>query len=483
MSPRARPRDPWPFVLAAAHLAHTLWYASLYPDGVHDPDLLAYFVYFRSWLEGSTALHDTAYFAVPKPLLVFVLGPLGSPAAAFAVSALGAAALGALVYLIGRDVFGRTAGILASALLLLDVDRATLALHASADFFVALFLYASIHAALGRRYVRAGVALALAALVKPVALPCLVHLLAVDGSERRRARIAAAIPLVAVPLTLLANHWLLGSPFAMQRALAGFAAMSDGTPMPAAELIRFVVWVELVKTLFVATAPLGVLGIVVWIGRDRRRLGHPFFLAPLALLGGYVGLAAVTPVVPYARFFWPIQVWFGCFVVFGMLETARHLAPSGRLGWGVAAVLFVFLFDEQMSRQLAYRARFATPFQQAMCLVGDVDGVLATAHATGDSVLAPASLTPYLLWRSDEARRAPSRVRVAELEPATDGKTPPEWVLYVPRAFVRESTRAAVEALLASGLYQPLIAGEDGVGALYVRRDHRARTPTPTPTS
>ena len=79
-------RDRWPLGLFALHVAHGLWFAHLYPAGVWDPDLVAYFIYFENWVAGIRALHTIDYFTVPKPLLVFVLGPLGSAAAAFAIS-------------------------------------------------------------------------------------------------------------------------------------------------------------------------------------------------------------------------------------------------------------------------------------------------------------------------------------------------------------------------------------------------------------
>ncbi len=464
-------RDWWPVAIGGLHAAHTLCFGAMYPDVVFDPDLVAYFVYFKNWLTGTMALHDVAYFTVPKPLLVFLLGPLDSAQAAFAVSAGAAGLFGALVYLIARRVFDRNVAAACALLLLVDVDRATLTARASADFFLALFLFASIHAALVRRYVWSGMAIALAALVKPVALPCVVHLLLVDGEDRRRAWVGAAVAIAALPLIALSNQALLGSPFGTQRFFAGFAAMSDGEQMPTGDLLRFILWVELVKTIFVATAPFGVLGLVVWIGRDRSRLTHPFFVAPLALAAGYVVLSLTTPFIAFARFFWPIHVWFGCFIVFGMIETARRLAPEPRaLRMATAALLLFFLFDEQMSRQLHYRTHFAAPFDDAMRFVESTDGVLASARAAGDTVLAPIAFFPYLLWTLDDARKQPSLVRVAE-DPGGAPDVPPDWVLYVPGVFIRQETRARVQALLESGLYQPIVAGTDNVGALYLRRD------------
>lgn len=472
-TPSTAARDRWPYLLAAAHVAHTLWFGSAYPEVVYDPDLVAYFVYFANWLGGVTALHDVPYFTVPKPLLVFLLGPLDSAQAAFAVSALAAGAFGALVYLIARPALGRGVAIVASAMLLVDVDRATLTARASADFFLALFLYAAVLATMRRRFVLSGVAIALAGCVKPVAIPCLVHLLAVEGPDRRRAWRAAAIPLVALPLTLACNHLLVGSAFGTQRLFAGFDAMTDGTHMATGDLLRFVLWVELAKTIFTATAPFGVLGLCVWIARDRSRLTHPFLIVPLALLGGYVALSVTTPFVAFFRFFWPVQVWFSCFIVYGIVEACRAVVPEPRrLRLAVTAALLFFLFDEQMARQLRYRLRFATPFERAMRFVGSTDALLAAERAPGETILTPLAFLPYLVWTIDEARTRPALVRLAEMHDAQG--PPPDFVLYVPQLFLREQTRGWVDALLASGLYRPLLADAGGAGALYVRQDRPA---------
>ena len=469
-------RDYWPLAVAAAHLAHTLWFASAYPEVVYDPDLLAYFVYWKNLVTGVTALHDTPYFTVPKPLLVFLLGPLDSAQAAFVVSAIGAALFGVLVYLIARRVFGQAVAVLCSAALLLHIDHATLTARASADFFLTLFLFGSIYAALTRRYLLSGLAIALAALVKPVALPCLVHLLAVEGRDRRRAWAGAAIALVALPLTLLANHVLIGSAFGTQRFFAGFASMHDGAQMPTGDLLRFVLWVELVKTIFTVTAPFGVVGLIVWIGRDKKRLTNPFLLVPLALLGGYVVLSVTTPFIAFLRFFYAVQVWFACFIIFGIVETCRRLAPESRALRATAmATLAFFLFDEQMSRQLKYQSHFATPFQRAMTFVATTDGVFATARSSGETILTPLAFFPYLLWTIDDMRLHPALVRMAEVQDHEGAQTPPDWVLYVPQAFLRQEARAPVEALLNSGLYMPVLASADSTAALYVRRDHAER--------
>lgn len=459
-------RDLWPLVLAGLHLLHSLWFASLYPEGMYDPDLLAYFVYFANWLGGVTALQAIPYFPVPKPLPVFLLGPLADVHAVFALSALLSAWLGVVVYLIGRRAFGRTAGVAWSLLLLLDVDRAVLTLHSSADLYVTALLLSSILATMTQRYACSGLMLALAALVKPVTLPCALHLLAVDGADRRRAWTAALVPLLAVPLTLGANWTLLGAPLGAERLFAGFDAISRGELMPAGELVRFVVWVQLAKHAFVATAPFGMIGLAVWLAADRRRLAHPLLLVPLLLLAGYLAMSLRVPFVPFFRFFWPIQVCFLGFLVFGIVETARRLAAGRqRLAIGLTAAVLVFVADDLLTRQLHYRRQIADPFREAMAFVADVRPMMAEERDAGETILTPFVFLPYVLWTIDDTRRAPALVTAAELAPP---EAAPDWILWVPRALLDRESRERIGRLVASGTYEPRVVR--GESALLERR-------------
>src|SRR5262249_12634069 len=97
------PRDWWPFGILAANLMQALAAAGLYPGHRLDPDLLAYLPYFHNWASGDATLHSAAYFTAPKLLLVFTLGALGNPGAAFACTAAVSALLGLVVYLLARD--------------------------------------------------------------------------------------------------------------------------------------------------------------------------------------------------------------------------------------------------------------------------------------------------------------------------------------------------------------------------------------------
>src|SRR5262245_8430574 len=73
------------------------------------------------------------YFPIPKPLPVFVLGPLGNASWAFYCTALSSAFLGTLVYLVARHFFGQVSGLLLSLFLLLDPLKGALTLRSSAD--------------------------------------------------------------------------------------------------------------------------------------------------------------------------------------------------------------------------------------------------------------------------------------------------------------------------------------------------------------
>lgn len=469
--PAARRWDPWPAAVFLLHLGHALWFARRHPASIWDPDLVGYFVWFESWLAGTTALHGVEWFPVPKPLMVAVLGPLGSAPAAFAASAVVAGALGALVYLVAARAFGRSAGILAGLVLLLDVDRAVLTLRSSADLWVAALVFAAIWCTMTRRYVLSALAIGLAALAKPVALPCVLHLLAIDGPDRRSARRAMALAFLAVPLVACANLALLGTPSGSARFFAAFDGHHQGGVMGPPDLIHFVLWVQLKQVIFGSTAAFGLVGLACWLARDRTHLASPVVLVPALLLGGYVAMSAVVPFVPMARFFWTIQVSFLTFVVAGMLEVARRVAPVRRpVRLGLAAVLVCFLADDLLVRQLDYRRRATEPFDRALAFVRKAGPVLAAERATGETVLTSLAFLPWLVWTLDDVRAQPQLVRT-RLGDAGDADAP-AWVLYAPAAFPDAEMRARLERMLASGEYDVRVA--DGEAALFVRRD-RAR--------
>jgi hypothetical protein len=274
------------------------------------------------------------------------------------------------------------------------------------------------------------------------------------------------LPLLAIPLTLGANLALLGSPLGAERFFAGFDAMSQGELMPTGELIRFVAWVQLAKHTFAATAPFGIVGLAVWLSDDRHRLTHPLLLVPILLLGGYVGMSMQVPFVPFFRFFWPVQVAFLGFIVFGMLEVARLFAGRRGLRAAVTITLLFFLSDEMVTRQLEYRRQFADPFEQAMAFVQDAQPTMVHERHAGQSVLTPLAFLPYLLWTLEDARQVPTLVTAAE---HADPTVSPDWILWVPRVMLDRESRERIRRLVTSGAYTPRVVRGDA--ALLVRRD------------
>ena len=53
-------RDPWPGALFVLHAGQALAFAAAHPLLRAGTDLVAYFVYFRSWWTGDTSLRTNA---------------------------------------------------------------------------------------------------------------------------------------------------------------------------------------------------------------------------------------------------------------------------------------------------------------------------------------------------------------------------------------------------------------------------------------
>lgn len=458
--------DRWPWAIFAAHLAHNLWFASRHPKFLWDPDLVAYFVYFRNWLAGDTGLRGVEYFTVPKPLLVFLLGPLGHPLPAFVLTALVSAALGVLVYLTVGRMLGRATGVLTALLLLLDVDRALLTVRSSSDLYVAALVFASIWCTLTRRYRLSAAAIGLAALAKPVALPCVLHLLAVDPPDRRRAALAVPIALLAVPAVAVANTALLGTPLGSPRFFAAFEAQHLGVAHGPAALVHFVSWVQLKQVIFGGTAVFGFVGLAAWLTADRRRLASPFLLVPCLLLAGYVAMSAVVPFVPISRFFWSIQPVFMAFIVWTMVESTRRVSGTKPvLHVALAGALACLLARDLGVRQLDYRRRAMRPFEDAMAFVERASPRLVAERQAGETVLTPIAFLPWFVRTLDDARRRPELVDIGE---AADSAAQPDWIVYTPSVFLSPAVRRRFDGLVATGDYEARYV--EGGAALLARR-------------
>jgi hypothetical protein len=443
--------DRWVAGLFALHLAHALVLAHWFPNHVFDADLLAYFVYFRNWVTHNAALFGVPYFTHPKPLLVFTLGPLASASLAFYCSAIASAILGSLLYLIGREAFGRMAGILFSLLFLADSSTSVLTLKSSADMYITFFLFLALYLYGRGRWVGASVSLFLSALIKPVTLPCALCFLIPDVRSKK-GWLCALFPVLAIPLTLWANKVLLGSLFGSDSFFREFAALRDSSPIATGDVVHFAFWTQLVKNRFVTTAPLGFVGVLVWLARDRRRLTSPLFLMPLLFVIGYLMLSIASPYMPFFRFFWALEIWFLGFLAFGILETARRLSRGQRwLEFAAAGLLLFFLANDLIILQLRYRDQFAIPFEESMAFVSSTRETLANKPVAGERILAPLAFLPYLMW---ELNGRSSIVITAEHAAVQGYDGRPEWILDVPDIYANPRTRDFVAQLVKDGGYR-----------------------------
>jgi len=465
-APRVRSArvDWWVPGILLANLAHVFAFSRAYPQHRLDPDLLAYFTFYRNWVAADPTLHGLAYYTGPKALLVFTLGALNDASAALACTAVASAALGVIVYLVARDAFGRAPALAVSCFLLLDPSKAFLTLKSSADLYLAVLLFLAILLADRERLIAAALCLFLSALIKPVTLPCATYFLAAPGSRRRRCT-AALIPFAAVPFILLANHALLGSAFGGSRFFGEFASMAAHDPLGPGEVVHYAVWSQLIKNRFVSTASWGLVGLLLWVADDRARLNRPLLLMPLLFLCGYVGLSALLPFPPYFRYFWPLEVWMLAFVAYGAFEGARRLAAGDqRLRRAIIAIVLALLADGLIGHQLDYQRDYAAPIERSLRFAAAATDVLQAR--TDGSVVAPLGLLPYLMWRVPAAGRG-GRVDTAERLAREQLAPRPDWIIDLPRMYKTEAARQWIATLAHDGGYQ--VYGSDGESSLLVR--------------
>jgi hypothetical protein len=455
----SRSLDWWAAAVFAVTIAQVLALARLYPEHRFDPDLLAYFTYFRNWLSDDRTIQHLPYFTAPKLLLVFTLGALGDATRAFYCSAAASGALGVVLYLLCRDSFGHPTAVLTSLVLLFDPSKAMLTLTSSADLYLALLLFLAVLLCDRGRPLAAAVSLLGAALVKPVALPCAAYFLLGDGRTRRHW-LAAAIPFLAVPIMLLGNRALLGHALGGTQFFVEFASMGGAAAIGPGEVVHFALWSQLVRSRFVATASFGVVGLLLWITGGRARLIRPLLLMPLLFLGGYLGLSVVTPFPPYFRYFWPLEIWFLPFVIFGAVEGARRIAAGDRrLEYAVAAVILVLLADGLVGRSIDYRRDYALPAEQSMQLAESARDILRAHRQAGEVVLVPLGLLPFMLWEFPEAARD-QLVYTAERVARDDTPVQPDWILDVPGMYTSDRARERVAALLQQRRFTVVIGNE-----------------------
>lgn len=461
-------KDFWPFLLFTIHLGHALLFGHLYPHHRYDTDLIAYFIYFRNWFNQSPALYAVNFFPVPKPLPVFLLGPIGNVNWAFYLSAIASASLGSLVYLIARKFFGRTAGLLFSLVLLLDPMKGILTVESSADLYLGLFFLLTIYLSSINHPLLASGSLLLSALVKPVTLPCTLYFLLDSNIEKRQRWICTVLPLLAIPLTLFVHHAVLGGTTSLARFISEFTSLRDIPALTPGQVPSFVLWTQLVKTRFPLTALWGFLGILLWLTSDRRHLTSPLLLLPLLFLFGYIGLSLSNPYTPFFRFFWSIELWFLGFLSYGIVEGMRRLFPNQELARkGAVCLLLFFLLDDSLKYYFSYRNKFALPFEDGMAFVNNSLQVLEQEKKAAETVLTSLAFVPPVLWALNVYGRTDIVFSVEE----SSVKAPalkPDWIVYVPTISANPRTQQWVDHLLSEGGYQARFT--DGSSVLFHRK-------------
>ncbi len=456
-------RGFWPLVLFGVHFAHAFLAAHLYPYHIHDTDLYAYFIYFRNWLEQILVLHPTQFFPVPKPLLCFTFGLLGNAQWAFYCSALASAFLGSLSYLIGRHFFNHATGLFLSIFLLLDPLKGILTVESSADLYLTVFLFSAIYLFSTNRFLPSSCCLLLSALVKPVTLPCALYYL--NAGKKGWAYIT--LPLLAIPLTLLANQLLLGNMTGSSRFFAEFTALRDLSPIASSQLLHFIFWIQIVKTRFILTASWGFLGFLLWTSNDKRHLRSPFLSMMFLFLLGYLTFSVFSPYTPLFRFYWPLEIWFLAFLIYGIVESTQRIFSSAK--WarvGARGLLLFFLLDDSLRYYFTYRNDFAIPFEKGMAFVASSVQVIGRERNAEETVLISLAFVPYVMWELEV--RARPLVIAAEVAAKEKQAFKPDWIVYVPEISANQRVKDFVGLLTGGGEYEPRLS--NGTSVLFHRK-------------
>jgi len=291
--------SPWiwtlTLILFAIHFFHLLFMQHLYPYQIYDSDLLSYFVYYQNLIHNQQVLLS---YMIPKPLAVFLLGPLDSPQAAFYCTLVIASLLGGLSFLVGTHFLGPLCGVLLSLFLLLDPHRNILALRSGVDLYLAFFLFLAIHLTVVKRPGLASLSLLLAALEKPVAIPCGWFFLLEAELTWKRKLLYGFLPLLALPITLFFYEIVLGTPSMSADMVDDFVIVRQFPPISPSTFFHYVFWSWLTEASYLHVIPWGFVGVLLWLKENRQRLLSPFFLLPLLFLFGYFILSFFQSYVP-----------------------------------------------------------------------------------------------------------------------------------------------------------------------------------------
>lgn len=451
-------------------IAQGLWLASSYPAAHLDADLLSYLASYRDWRVGEPAAFA---YMVPKVLPVFLLGPLGTPERAFAVS-LGVSAIGgALFFALANATFGRVVAVLAAALYVLDPMRMVLTLRSSVDLYSGVALLGAMLALRRPAVLLAGFLVLVAALGKPVAALCGIAVLFAPRVSWRRRLAAAALPALAIP----ASAWLDAalerrpflSPFALPDQHERFVAVAQASARSWTGFLDLIVDDWLGRLLFAHTWPLVLTGIALYAFASLRgRLGEGdrrawILLVPGLLAASYVGLAAVHPFVAFTRFFWLPSAVLALLAAYALVEIARRLPGTGAVGAAVAVLLVAALLLDRAADH-RFRARLMlAPFESHASLAGRAMDVIADERQCPGEAIVPLAYLPLAAWRAPDKIH---RGALCAVEDWADGRgcEDPECVLVMPAAPTTERARVALARFVAGAQPTEVV---DEHGALY----------------
>ena len=473
---RAAERWGLPLTFGVLVVLQGAWLALAHPALRLDPDLLSYLTHWRDWRAGVPASFG---YTVPKVLPFLLFGAAGSPEFAQALSILCAAAAGAALVDVSRRSFGIAAGLLVGLFYLLDPLRVVLMLRSSADLLVGVGLILAAWA-WSRGHVRAaGLALLVAALAKPMAVPCgLVLLLPQAAVPLRRRCFAAALPVLA----LGASVWLEGA--LAGRGLAaivtspvlptqhiGFAALAAGGARDGVAALRLIVGEWMGGLLFARSWPLIVAGAVVlaarsWRGEPGARAARVLVVAPILLVATYALLAWHQPIAVYTRFAWPLTVAAAVLAALALTACGALLARRPTIALAVSAGLAcLVLLDREQDWK--WRAPLmVAPWEANAAAVEQGLAEMAAAPGCAAGAVVPLAYLPLARWRLGDG--AGGRTRFCALEDWAEGRgcTTAQCALLVAGAPTTPAAQARMSALLAGDSSPRVIDGRVALVAI-----------------
>ncbi|MBM4265293.1 MAG: hypothetical protein FJ144_01555 [Deltaproteobacteria bacterium] len=475
---------------AVAVVLQSLWLAAWYPAAYLDADLLSYLSYFRDLRSGATAAFG---YTVPKVLPVMLLGPFGSPEAAFVVSVLVAGIGGALVFAIAAETFGVVAAVLASVAYVFDPLRSVLTVRSSADLYVGVALLAAMWALLRRAPLAVGAAVLVAALAKPLAAVCGFVVLAMPGVPLSRRLVAVLVPFLAIPAAValdagLDGRSVLAAIFSMKLPdeHAQFVRVAEGKPLDWRDTLQLVFSDWFGKLLFARTWLLVLIGAAVYAVRTRaREAGESadawlaVLAIPLLLTAAYVGLATLEPFVFFMRFLWILSVAATILAAYGAAAIASRAPVPSVARAGLLAVFAAALLADRWDDFRWREPLMLAPFEKHARIAERGVAMIADEHACDGAAVVPLAYLPLAAWR------VPGKLHRGELCATEDwaagrGCAEATCMLVIPEAPTTAPAREAAARALEEGW---MVQIEEPAGAALVRakRDGEAAAASRVP--